>query len=242
MTTTPGILWAEHNLPTPTHRWWSPAKRSKGAFNVRYEEFGEEEARDWVIRHNKGSGGSGVVSAVDLLQHGGDGSPIRVAMKTFTPLNDHARTILRSEMENEIRNVKRLRHIHIVEIIGSFEQSKEMGFFMRPCADDSLAYVLNNTDSMIQRRNKLGSRQKVSFFQFLVSTIGCLAHALKFIHGSELKHKDIKPANILVHGDQVFLTDFGLSKIVRENSTTSYGPTGATKPVRPTTMSSVVRD
>ena len=40
---------------------------------------------------------------------------------------------------------------------------------------------------------------------------GCLATALQYLHCSKIRHKDIKPENILVKGESVFLTDFGIS-------------------------------
>jgi serine/threonine protein kinase len=40
---------------------------------------------------------------------------------------------------------------------------------------------------------------------------GCLGYALKYLHEKRVRHKDIKPKNILVHSGSVLLTDFGLS-------------------------------
>ncbi|KAF9739621.1 Mitogen-activated protein kinase kinase kinase YODA [Paraphaeosphaeria minitans] len=55
--------------------------------------------------------------------------------------------------------------------------------------------------------------------------MGCLAHALSHIHSKLIKHKDIKPQNILFHNNRVVLADFGISKIFDDHST-SIGPTG----------------
>jgi serine/threonine protein kinase len=40
---------------------------------------------------------------------------------------------------------------------------------------------------------------------------GCLATALEFLHSHNVRHKDIKPGNILVSGGTVLFADFGLS-------------------------------
>lgn len=46
-----------------------------------------------------------------------------------------------------------------------------------------------------------------------------------------MKHKDIKPQNIMIDNGRVLLADFGLSKAVEKGNTTTYGPTGFSKRV-----------
>jgi serine/threonine protein kinase len=45
----------------------------------------------------------------------------------------------------------------------------------------------------------------------LRSFFGCLVTGLQFLHGRKIRHKDIKPHNILVHQGKVLFTDFGLA-------------------------------
>ena len=45
----------------------------------------------------------------------------------------------------------------------------------------------------------------------LRSFFGCLAGALNFLHEAKIRHRDIKPQNILVKRPHVYLTDFGIS-------------------------------
>lgn len=50
---------------------------------------------------------------------------------------------------------------------------------------------------------------------------GCLAAGLAYIHRERVKHRDIKPANILVKGDTILYTDFGIARDVWDEVTTS---------------------
>ena len=45
----------------------------------------------------------------------------------------------------------------------------------------------------------------------LRSFFGCLAGAVDYLHQVKIRHRDIKPQNILVKGLHVYLTDFGIS-------------------------------
>ncbi|PSN59010.1 kinase-like protein, partial [Corynespora cassiicola Philippines] len=61
------------------------------------------------------------------------------------------------------------------------------------------------------RKRLLRSAATVSNHPELRTFFGCLAAALEFLHGQRVRHKDIKPKNILVHRGNILFTDFGLS-------------------------------
>jgi serine/threonine protein kinase len=92
---------------------------------------------------------------------------------------------------------------------------KYFGIIMAPVADHDLdAYY-----KLVTTKNTPVLR---SFF-------GCLAGALDFLHTSQIRHRDIKPQNILVKGAQVYLTDFGISlnweNLSRSTTTTDTAKT-----------------
>ncbi|KAF2826228.1 kinase-like protein, partial [Ophiobolus disseminans] len=97
----------------------------------------------------------------------------------------------------EIGALKRLKHHHVVEFVGSYTDAKYMGLIMSPIADMDLYAYLAGADTARYRELR-------TFF-------GCLAQALAFLHEQSIRHKDIKPSNILVHGGNVLFTDFGLA-------------------------------
>jgi len=97
----------------------------------------------------------------------------------------------------EIEILKRLNHHHVVKFVGSYTDPKYMGLLMSPVAEMDLSTYLIHTDT--SRHVELRT-----FF-------GCLARALEFLHEQKVRHKDIKPSNILVHHGKILFTDFGLS-------------------------------
>ncbi|KAI4209608.1 MAG: hypothetical protein LQ351_007457 [Letrouitia transgressa] len=97
----------------------------------------------------------------------------------------------------EIEILKSLSHRHVVEFVGSYTDPRYMGLIMSPVAEMDFSTYLTRADTA-----KYGELR--TFF-------GCLVRALEFLHEQKVRHKDIKPGNILVHGRNVLLTDFGLS-------------------------------
>ena len=98
----------------------------------------------------------------------------------------------------EIEVLKRLKHRHVVEFVGSYTDPKYMAFIMSPVAEMDLSTYLTQADAAKHKELR-------TFF-------GCLARALEYLHAETVRHKDIKPGNILVHGGRVLFTDFGLSR------------------------------
>ena len=97
----------------------------------------------------------------------------------------------------EIEILKRLKHRHVVEFVGSYTDPKFIGLIMSPVAEMDLSAYLTGADTSKHRELR-------TFF-------GCLVRALEFLHKRNVRHKDIKPGNILVNGGHVLFTDFGLS-------------------------------
>lgn len=106
---------------------------------------------------------------------------------------------------SEIEILKRLKHRHIVEFIGSYTDAKYIGLLMLPVADMDLATYMKNSSTADSSQSQSQSQSELRTF------FGCLATGLKFLHEHNVRHKDIKPGNILVSNGSVLFTDFGLS-------------------------------
>ncbi|VUC22950.1 unnamed protein product [Clonostachys rosea] len=143
-----------------------------------------------------GEGGAGIVVEVQAV--GGTS----YALKRFSRKAEYieAKNQLRS-IKEEIEILKKIDHTHCIKFMGSYGDVKDIGVVMHPIADCNMDTFLNN----FNHRDPNNRMILANFF-------GCLANALMYLHYEvDIRHKDIKPQNILVKGDKVILTDFGMS-------------------------------
>lgn len=124
--------------------------------------------------------------------------------------NDRSKTSM-SLFQTELQILKRLNHQHIVRYIGSYTAQDEFGLIISPLAQCNLQTFLQ------------ASHLDPSARPILRKFFGCLATALSYLHAQEIKHRDIKPLNILVHDFNVYIADFGISR-EHTHTTTGYTP------------------
>ena len=114
--------------------------------------------------------------------------------------------------EKELISLKKLSHRHVVQLVGSYTHPSHLGLIMSPVADRDLhEYLDSNVVDHVHRKRTLRG-----FF-------GCLVTALAYIHSKNVRHKDVKPSNILIKDDQILLADFGTSKCSLEGHMTTNG-------------------
>ncbi len=98
------------------------------------------------------------------------------------------RKISREDAIKEVEHLQRLKHTHIIQVIGTYTLAKDLSILLYPVAEWNLKDFLKE---MLDMKDKTMERSLRAFF-------GCLSSSLNFIHGARTKHLDIKPMNILV--------------------------------------------
>jgi tRNA A-37 threonylcarbamoyl transferase component Bud32/tetratricopeptide (TPR) repeat protein len=129
-------------------------------------------------------------------------------------LHPKNRRSVREAIQNEVKNLKELIHPHIVEIFLTYEEKQMFHIVMRPLAECDLETFLERDEPLTLRQGHLGWKW-----------IGCLASTLAFIHSNGIRHKDIKPRNILVSGERILFSDFGSSHAFqKDGDSATEGP------------------
>lgn len=138
------------------------------------------------------------------------------------------------EDKKEVEILKRLSHVHMVQLIGTYTQQKVLGILMYPIAvcdlhtffDDVESWTATGSEkttianrlsslksSHTERLNALGydflTKTPRSSASLVYSMVGCLISAVAYLHDQKIRLKDLKPSNILLSRDRLWLSDFG---------------------------------
>ena len=157
-----------------------------------------------------------------------DGREDICALKAYT--SKDATAAIRQKFENEIQNMSNVEHRHIAQFYAAYlhkksNQTVEYGILMQPVAKEG---TMEDLLSMCRRsHSKVSSEEKAT----LKKSFGCLASALALLHELMKRHKDLKPANLLIDEGKVLLTDFGSSfdgSAVQQMTTDTQDPKGHT--------------
>ena len=179
-----------------------------------HHHFDAGDPLPFEIRERLGDGGFGQVDRIISLRTGKEFALKRFARRAVSSGKGLAG--LRGIIA-EIEIMKTLTHRHVVRFVGSYTDQKFLGLLMTPIAEldffDYLAHANPVQHSSIR-----------SFF-------GCLTAGLEYLHAQKVRHKDIKPGNILVSQGSVLLTDFGLAREFGDaTGSTSVGTVNGTSP------------
>ena len=147
----------------------------------------------------------------------------------------------------EVDNMRGLRHPHIAALLGTFTYQARVSILIFPAARCDLQCFMNQmsadpsnltTTDTSQQLHSLVAAPEISSThkggqgsswavtlsaergsEILRGYFVCLSQALRYLHEQDVRHKDIKPANILIDQSySVILTDFGISRRFPKNS------------------------
>jgi serine/threonine protein kinase len=106
-------------------------------------------------------------------------------------------------------------HWHVILLLYHYDDPRGRGcLILSPLAQTTLEAFLS------QRPNQ---ERKI----LVGPWIGCLASGLAHIHSQRVKHKDIKPSNILIHGTNPVIADMGISHRFDNDSKSSGRSAGS---------------
>jgi eukaryotic-like serine/threonine-protein kinase len=133
----------------------------------------------------------------------------QIVVKVLPP--DLSAGINTDRFRREIQLAARLQHPHIVPLLATGARGSLLYYTMPFISGENLRARLNRSgDLPVQEATKI---------------LREVADALGYAHAQGVVHRDIKPENILISGNHVLVTDFGVSKAL--SSATSETPTEA---------------
>jgi serine/threonine protein kinase len=172
-----------------------------------------------------GEGGTATVSTVQLTafdnpNNGRLYACKRLARDSLSEQKRHLQPFIDElHILRKISHPSTVSHPHMVRLVASYTDLTHFAFVLHPVADRSLKDMLESANLPGQCEDSTSLRQ----------WFGCLASALVHLHGQSIRHKDIKPGNILLHNGTVYLCDFGISLDWNGSHPTTEGPSARTR-------------
>ena len=159
-------------------------------------ELSQALADRYTLDRELGRGGMATVVSRGTFANDRD-----VALKVLHP--ELASTVGGDRFKREIRVAARLQHPNILSIQDSGETPGGQLWFTMPFVDGENVY------ERLQREHQFAPAEALR-----IATAA--ARALAYAHLQGVVHRDIKPDNILLAGDQVLVADFGVARAVSE--------------------------
>ncbi|MEO7647675.1 MAG: serine/threonine-protein kinase [Gemmatimonadaceae bacterium] len=133
----------------------------------------------------------------------------KVVVKVLPP--EMGRSLSAERFRREIQLAAKLQHPHIVPLLAAGATPEGMLYYTMPYIEG---------DSLRRRLTRAGELPIPEALRILRQVVDALAYA----HARGVVHRDIKPDNVLIHGNHALVTDFGVSKAL----STATGPTSLT--------------
>ncbi|KAF2627946.1 kinase-like protein [Macroventuria anomochaeta] len=178
----------------------SPAEELDWSGRGQHVEYqpGEEPMIPLQAHGNLGHGASGVVDKVRCRR-------IDLARKTIRC----NRRLTKEEAVTEVEHLQRLQHRHIVRLVGTYTLKKDLTILLYPAAKWNLEEYM---DELLDNKSQISENAVNTLCTF----VACLSSAIRYMHGNNVKHMDIKPKNLLVRDvgfrPDIYVADFGIAR------------------------------
>lgn len=154
----------------------------------------------------------------DGCQRSTDGVTLEIPSEGAAPKVEQ----FRHKFIKEARSIAALNHPNIIHVSEVFEENGTVYYAMKYIEGGSLRDLIG------QRQQPLDERQALRYVRQIAS-------ALDYMHGQRICHLDVKPANIMLDGnDNAILIDFGIAKRYKDDGEESTStPLGISKGYTP---------
>jgi len=134
------------------------------------------------------------------------------------------RRMKRTDALKEVQHLKKIKHSHIVQVVGTYTFKQDLAILLYPAAEYNLETFMESIITESPGREGFPNHEKVNpKLRALTTFFGCFAHTIHFLHYNATKHMDIKPKNLLIkdmrygssspHGRyKIYIADFGITR------------------------------
>jgi hypothetical protein len=140
-----------------------------------------------------GTGGMGVIYRATELRLG---RPVALKLISADGASDPA---IRERFEREARLTASIDHPNVIPVYGAGEEDGHLYLVMRYVPGTDL-------HALLRREGRLEPGRAAAI-------VAQIADALDAAHAAGLVHRDVKPANVLIAGSHVYLSDFGITRV-----------------------------
>jgi serine/threonine-protein kinase len=140
-----------------------------------------------------GTGGMGVIYRATELRLG---RPVALKLIAADGASDPA---LRERFEREARLTASIDHPNVIPVYAAGEENGHLYLVMRYVPGTDLHALLRRDGRLAPAR--------------AAGVVAQVAAALDAAHAAGLVHRDVKPANVLIAGEHVYLSDFGITRV-----------------------------